>query len=462
MSHFVSLAISRPEDLLFGHSPRPLSLPNGMVIGGGVVYPELNFTLPAMEISADTLPEVRRQYQEMIEGACQRAVELQAPGLVVEFELLPEMTRNPEWGADLTALLRKTLDRFAQSDDLKSALRVTPNDIREFERPPRMRSGPLWEQMERSFELCAQAGATFLSIESTGGKEIHDDAILYADLPVVALALGVFASRDMAYLWDMIVAVADKYQVIAASDTACGFGNTAMVLAEAHHIPRLWAALIRVMTVPRSLVAYERGAVGPGKDCAYEGPYLKAITGCPISLEGAEAACAHLSPVGNIARAAADLWSNESVQNVKLLGGMAPTVSLEQLVYATRLMNTALAQGKPAAQLLQGWFVDSDGRFDPQAYVLRPDVVIQLAGEIVHEPTPYQRTRRAALSGLELLRKGHASGAFQLSRSEVTWLDRLSRQADDLPETEAALLERMIPLIDPAKIRLDQYDLGAE
>jgi uroporphyrinogen-III decarboxylase len=46
-------------------------------------------------------------------------------------------------------------------------------------------------------------------------------------------------------------------------------------------------------------------AGGPSKDCAYEGPFLKAITGYPIAMEGAEAACAHSSPVGNIAKAAA-------------------------------------------------------------------------------------------------------------------------------------------------------------
>ena len=36
--------------------------------------------------------------------------------------------------------------------------------------------------MVRSFELCAQAGADLLSIESTGGKEVHDDALLNGDL----------------------------------------------------------------------------------------------------------------------------------------------------------------------------------------------------------------------------------------------------------------------------------------
>lgn len=461
MPHFDKLAISSPEELIFGHSPHPLRLSNGMVIGGGTVYPELNFTLPPMEISEATLPQVFQQYRDMIQGACIRAVELQVPGLVVEFELLPEMTRMPEWGAEITAILRQTLDRYAQSDGLKSALRVTPNDIREFERPPRMRSGPLWEQMESSFDLCAQAGADFLSIESTGGKEIHDDAILYADVAAVALSLGVLASRDMAFLWDMIVRVAAKHGAIAASDTACGFGNTAMVLAEARHIPRIWAAVIRVMTVARSLVAFERGALGPGKDCAYEGPYIKAITGYPISLEGSEAACAHLSPVGNIAKATADLWSNESVQNVKLLGGMAPTVSLEQLAYATRLMNTTLAEGHQAARTLQGWLVKSDTHFDPQAYVLRPDVVIHLAGEIIQEPTAYRRTRRAAQAALALLRQAHADGAFQLSKVEINWLNRLSRQADALPEAEDELIAQTLPNIDQSKIRLDQYEFAS-
>ncbi len=459
METYDHLAIEHSDDLIFGHSPRPLTLANGLIIGGGTVYPELNFTLPAMSIAADTMPEIREQYSQIIENACARAVDLHLQGLVVEFELLPEMTRTPEWGAEITAILRRTLDRFAQSDGLKSALRVTPNDIREFERPPHMRSGSLWDDMVRCFELCAQAGADLLSIESTGGKEIHDDAILYADVPSVAFALGVLGPRDMTFLWDMIVKVAKQNGALPAGDTACGFANTAMVLAETRHIPRVWAALIRVMSVARSLVAFERGAVGPGKDCAYEGPYIKAITGYPISLEGAEAAVAHASPVGNIAKATADLWSNESVQNIKLLGGAAPTVSLEQLAYAARLMNAASDAGPQTALILRNLFVTSDTFYDPQAYVLRPDVVVDLAGEIIAEATPYRRVRRAALATLERLRKAYAAGLFQLSRSEVAWLDRLSAQSEQLPEAEEDLIEQMRELVDPQKIRLDQYEL---
>ena len=452
-----SLAISDLDEFVFGRCPHPLRVGHGLQIGAGRVHPEINFTLPPTSITSATMPAVRDEYAAMVDEVCARAVALQLPGLLVEFELLPELTAAPEWGAELTATLRAALDRHHERHGLACALRVTPNDLREFVRPPLMRSGEKWEQMLRSFELCADAGADLLAIESTGGKEVHDDALLAGDLPGVAFALGVLAPRDMANLWERIVAVAASHDAIASGDTACAFGNTAMVLAETHHIPRVWAAVIRVMTVARSLVAYECGAVGPSKDCAYEGPYIKAITGFPIALEGAEAACAHLSPVGNIARATADLWSNESVANVKLLGGMAPTVSLEQLGYATRLMNTASERGQ--ALVLRDLFVASDASLDPQAHVLRPDVVLELAGAIVEEPTPYLRVRRAALETLASLRDAHAAGELALARAELTWLARLSAAADELPEDEQTLIESVCAALDPGKVRLADYDL---
>ena len=454
---YTSLAIDDADEFVFGRAPHPLTVGRGLEIGAGTVHPELNFTLPPMSISVSTMPLVRSQYAAMIEDACARAAALKVPGLVVEFELLPELTEEPEWGAEVTAVLRDALDRYHDRHGLISALRVTPNDIRDFVRPPLMRAGEKWDRMIRSFELCAAAGADLLAIESTGGKELHDDALLAGDLRAAAFALGVLAPRDMAHLWDRIVQVAAAHGAVASGDTACGFGNTAMVLAETRSIPRVWAAVIRVMTVARSLVAYERGAVGPSKDCAYEGPYLKAITGFPIAMEGAEAACAHLSPVGNIARATADLWSNESVANVKLLGGMAPTVSMEQLAYAARLMNAATATGRELE--LRDLFVASDASLDPQAHVLAPDVVLELAGQIVEEPRPYGRVRRAALAALASLRQAHAAGALALSKPESSWLERLSAAADGLPEDEQELVEEMLGRVDRAKVRLDQYDL---
>lgn len=458
MKTFASLAIPNADDLVFGCAPHPVTLKSGLVIGGGQVYPELNFTLPPMLVNAETMPIVRREYTGMIEEVCTRALELYAPGLVVEFEMLPDMTLTPEWGIEIVTILRAALDRAA-AQGLRVGLRVTPNDIREFARPPILREGKLLDDMMRSFEGSARAGADLLAIESTGGKEIHDTALLNADLPAITFALGVLASRDMAFLWDQIVEISERCGAIPSGDSACGFANTAMVLAETHNIPRVLAALIRVMTVPRSLVAYERGAVGPSKDCAYEGPFIKAITGCPIALEGAEAACAHRSPIGNIAKASADLWSNESVQNVRLLGGMAPTVSVEQLIYAARLMNTATDKG--SAHTLRDLFAASDGALDPQAYILRPDVVVELSRRIIEEPTAYLRTRRAGLETLASLRGAQSNGEINLPRVELRWLDRLSKAMDAIPEDEAELTAEVLPTLDLSKVRLDQYGLEA-
>jgi len=459
MPIFTKLAIDSIDDFYFGRCPHPLTLKNGMVIGGGTVFPEINFTLPEMTIEETSMEKVRSQYRDMISGITKRAVELNIPGLIVEFELLPDLTLTPQWGAEITTILREELDSLQSKHGILVGLRVTPNDIREFARPPILRKGEFVDKMYRSFELCALAGADMLSIESTGGKEVHDDAILQGDLLTSVFSLGILASRDMKDLWTNISNISKETGAIPAGDTACGFANTAMVLAEQRYIPRVWAAVMRVLAVARSLVAYEAGAIGPSKDCAYEGPYIKAITGYPISMEGSEAACAHFSPVGNIARAVTDLWSNESVNNVRLLSGMAPTVSLEQLIYATRLMNVAGSQGNQAARILRDWMTESDAYLDPQAYVLMPSIILKLSKEIIAEPTPYLRTVRAAIATLEILRKAHANQELSLSRMELRWLDKLSKQSDHLPEDENELINLIVPRIDQSKVRLNEYGL---
>ena len=98
MPEFHSLAIQDLNSFIFGSCPHPVLLKNGLSIGGGLVYPELNFTLPGMIVDADSMPEVRKEYTQMITGASKRAVELNAPGLVIEFELLPDLTFNSGMG----------------------------------------------------------------------------------------------------------------------------------------------------------------------------------------------------------------------------------------------------------------------------------------------------------------------------------------------------------------------------
>ncbi len=459
MKTFETLAYRNVDDFVYGDAPHPVRCKNGMVIGGGLVYPELNFTLPPMIIDDSTYPEAREQYRQMITGALTRAHELGAPGLVVEVELLPPMTLKPEWGIDTTRLVRDIMFDFEVKKGLKSVMRLTPNDTREFTRPPRLRSGEYFDSMIATFEGAAKAGADFLSVESTGGKEVHDDALINADLRQIIFALGVLGANDMRFLWEHIVGVAQANGSIAAGDSACGFGNTAMVLAEKGMLPGLFAAVVRVITVSRALVAFEAGAQGPSKDCAYEGPYLKAITGAPIAMEGKSAACAHLSPVGNVAACVADMWSNESVQNIKLLAGMAPTVSMEQLIYDCRLMNTAKADGPDSARKLQKWLADSDSLLSPQAYVLRPDVVFEISRAIVGKSDPYQRAKIGAIAAVNALRKAVADKAVTVPQRELRWLDTMEDQLAEVPDTAQESWEIMQKELDLSKFRPEEYGL---
>jgi methanol--5-hydroxybenzimidazolylcobamide Co-methyltransferase len=460
MNQFKQLAIETSSELLFGVAPTPLVTRDGLCIGGGMVYPELNFTLPPMFVDQSTMVEVRAQYQQIIRGALQRAVELEAPGLVVEFETLPPMTENPAWGIELTRIL---LEDMAQARDrwgLKSVLRITPNDTREMERPPRMRDGALFEAMMETFDGCAAAGAELLSIESVGGKEVHDDALMAGDIRAVMFGLCVLGVRDMRFLWTELRKIAERHGVHAAGDTACGFGNTAMVLAEQKMIPRVFAAVVRAISAVRTLACYECGAVGPGKDCGYENPILKAITGFPMAMEGKTAACAHLSPVGNVAAAACDTWSNESVQNIKLLGGMAPTCYAEQLIYDCRLMNQALADGREAVRLYQKWMVRSDAALDPQAYVIAPESAIRIGRAIVGAPDAYRAGQAAGIAAVQLLREAHRAGALKVAPREVSWLERIEKGLEALPPSESAFIAEMMGEVDTTKFVAADYEVG--
>ena len=459
--YFKSLAISDPLELIFGVAPKPVTTKSGMVIGGGTVYPELNFTLPTMSIDAGTMPEVRRNYEQIIEGALRRAADLEAPGVVIEFETLPPMTEHPQWGLDIAKVLLEGMAREKDRSGLKSVLRMTPNDNREFERPPLMRRGRYWEAMLELFEGSAAAGAELLSIESVGGKELHDEALVNGDLAGSIFSLCILGERDMRFLWTHLQKIADRHGVKCAGDTACGFGNTAMVLAEQKMIPRVFAAVVRAVTAVRSLVAYECGAVGPGKDCGYENPILKAITGFPMAMEGKTSACAHLSPMGNLAAACCDTWSNESVQNIKLLGGMAPTCYMEQLAYDCRLMNTARSHGKEAARQLQSWLVESDVATDPQAFIISPESSVALAQTIVSCDSHYHAGVAVARKAVELLRDAHDRGKLRIAPNEVIWFDTLNDALDELPESESEFIARQLAAADKSKFLPAEYGLKA-
>lgn len=455
---YSKLAYSNLNDFVYGTCPKPVRTKSGLVIGGGTVYPELNFTLDGMNVNETTVKETYKTYSEIINDALKRAKELYAPGVVLEYETLPDFTEHPEWAIEVNRIIIETMKEYSDKYGLKLALRTTLNDMREMERPPVMRSGRYWEAMLKGFEGCAKGGADFLSIESTGGKELHDDALVNAEIKQVIFSLGVLGTRDMKFLWKNIVDIAEENNCYAAGDSACGFANTAMVLAEKGFIPKSFAAVVRVAAFPRSLVAYEMGAVGPSKDCAYEGPYIKAITGVPIAMEGKTAACAHFSPIGNISAAVADLWSNESVQEIKLLSGMAPTVYMEQLIYDCRLMNMAAEKGKILE--FRDLLVDSDKKLDVQAYVLRPDVVFEISKEVIKEKSPFIRTKLAAQLAVEKIKKAIADNEVQADKRDNRYLDMMAEQIEEIPDDEEKFYHEIKDEINESKFLPKEYELA--
>lgn len=459
MPRFTQLAIDNADDLLFGTAPKPLTTRSGMTLGGGQVYPEINFTLPTMTVDESTMPTAVDHYRRIIAEVLKRAGELGAPGVVVEFETVPPLTEHPDWGMEIVKILLDGMAAEADASGLKSVLRMTPNDNREFERPPVMRSGYWLDNMLELFERSAEAGAELLSIESVGGKEIHDEALQFGDLGQVIFSQCVMGCRDMTWLWTKLSDIAAKHNVHAAGDTACGFANTAMVLAEQKMIPHVFAAVVRAVSAVRTLVAYECGAVGPGKDCGYENIICKAITGFPMAHEGKTAACAHLSPVGNVAAAACDTWSNESVQHIKLLGGMAPTCSMESLVYDCRLFNTAASGGAADTRRLRDWLVASDVGLDPQALVLSPGAAVAIGRAIVEAPNHYQSGIAAARTAITICREAHEAGTLQLNDRETPWLDMMDQSLDALPADESAFIDQMMAVVDTTKFLPAEYGL---
>ena len=451
-----TLAVNSPKDLLFGYAPKPVNCGFGLTIGNGTVFPEVNFTLPVMDVSRATWPEVIAHYEEMATNILKRAVAMKVPGIVLEFEQLPQMTSTPEWGAEITALLERHLKQCYEKYGLKGAARIAPADIRG---PagvkgvkPVMRHGELWEQLNRSFDLCIQAGGDLISIESIGGKELHDEGLMYGDTRAIVFSLGVLACRDVTWLWSQISDKCEKSgHSVSAGDTACGFADTSMVLAYQKMLPDVLAAVDRAMSGVRTLKAVENGAKGPSKDCGYENPIVKAITGIPISQEGKSATCAHFSDVGNISATMCDLWSNESVQNIRLLSGNAPEAYTELLAYDCKLMNIANAHKQ--GHIFQSWMTESDENVTAIGTVLTPNSVFEIAKAIVAEDTDYHRTVAAGKAALNIIQKSVDGKKLNLGKKELTWLNRLHKEFAELPKDENVLAEEMVEkhghLFDP-------------
>ena len=93
---YKSLAYENTKDFIFGKAKKPVTLNNGLTIGNGTVLPEINFTLSSITVNKKNMPKVKKQYREIVTDIYKRARELKVPNLIVEIELLPPTTYNPD------------------------------------------------------------------------------------------------------------------------------------------------------------------------------------------------------------------------------------------------------------------------------------------------------------------------------------------------------------------------------
>ncbi|HPP44212.1 MAG TPA: methyltransferase MtaB domain-containing protein, partial [Methanomassiliicoccaceae archaeon] len=274
--------------------------------------------------------------------------------------------------------------------------------------------------------------------------------------------IGYLGSLDMEWLWPQIVEIAKKNKIRAGGDTNCAGANTSMFMAGGYldkDIPRTFSAVTRAIAAARTLVAIESGATGPDKDCGYEGPILKAISGRPSAQEGKGAQCAHCDMMGNLIAQVCDLWSNESVEYHPEFGGSSVQCWLGNIGYEAALMNTAkqLKQDK----LLRDLYMATDRYRSPESFILAYDNAYKIGQAIVENGNDiYLRAKAAGMTAARLIEEESKAGKLKLSKHEQDMLRRIITDLSALPDEQGKFVDQClkaykdIPMFNPKN-----YDL---
>ncbi|KXS42389.1 MAG: methanol:corrinoid methyltransferase [Methanolobus sp. T82-4] len=457
VNRFTEMAYSDADEMVFGNAKKPVKAGLGLEIGAGYTTAEVNYA-PRPE-AGETKEKLVNEYQRITKDIMSRMVQVGFPSVVLETEHVQQMTNNPEWGAAVAHAQKTIMEEYYEEYGIKCALRHTPGDIRENKEFMELRGDKLNVVVE-SFEQVAESGADLLSIESMGGKEIFDYAVLRNDIAGMLYAIGCLGTMDMEFLWQEIAGIAQKKGVTAAGDTDCAQANTAMFIAGGlldKNLAHTLAIIARAISAPRSLAAYESGAVGPGKDCGYENIIVKAISGMPMSFEGKTSTCAHSDVMGNLIMQCCDLWSNESVEYHGEFGGTTVQCWAESLNYDCALMNTALKSGNE--KILRDLLMASDRFRDPQSYILAYDNAYKVGEAIVKDGDDiYLRAKNAAVECCNLLNdsEGLDMTKFEIAALEkaTSELNALTSESDTFMSDNLEKFKAEVPVFKPENYAL--------
>ena len=437
---FTKMAYDNPDDMLFGHAKKPISYGLGIKVGAGRVIPELNYApRPGTEKSVE---RITKEYVNYIsKDAITRALTLGFPDLQLETEWIAQMGTVPGMGASVVAGQKAITEKYHKEYGINLAVRHTIPDQREAEQGLRGGMDKKFGYPEKFIECCEIAcenGADVLSVESVGGKEFADYAVTHGDITAFLFGVGYLGSIDMEHIWTDMVSIAKKNKVIAGGDTYCSGANTSMFMAGGlldNDVQRTFSAITRCIAAARTMVAEECGATGPDKDCGYEGPIIKAITGMPAAQEGKNCQCAHADLQGNLIAQCADLWSNESVEYHPEFGGSSVQCWLGSLGYEVALMNTAIATGQ--AKILRDLYMTTDRTRGPEGYILAYDNAWRVGKAIASEGNNYYlRAKAGALEGAKIIKEGYDKKELILTKKQLDMINKITKDLEALPDDE--------------------------
>ena len=453
------MAYENADDMIFGHAQHPVSYGFGLKVGAGYVIPEVNYApRPGTEKDPEKL---RKEYVDYIsKDVLNRAVTVGFPDVQLETEWVSQMG-NPKMATPVVEGQKAICEKFHEEYGINCAVRQTIPDQREAEEGYRPGMGGKHAYPEALFqcaEIACENGADVLSCETLGGKELADYAVTNGDITAFLFGVGYLGSIDMTYIWEQCVDICKKHKTIPGGDTNCSGANVAMFMAGGYldnDVQRTFSAVTRAISAARTLAACEAGAVGPDKDCGYEGVICKAIAGKPTAQEGKNCQCAHCDLQGNLIAQAADLWSNESVEYHPEFGGTSVQCWLGSIGYEASLMNTAIQMGQ--AKTLRDLYMYSDRARGPEGYILAYDNAYKIGQAIAENgDNIYLRAKAAGLTAAKIIKGGYEGKEIQLTNKQLEVLETIIKDLEALPDSEDKFFEYcdkkykdLVPLYNP-------------
>ena len=444
VKRFTKMEYKSADELIFGFSKKPVSYGFGLKIGAGKVIPEINYApRPGTEKEPEKL---RKEYVDYItKDILDRAITVGFPDVQLETEWVSQMNQV-KLSAPVVAGQTELCEKYHEEYGLNCGTRQTVPDQREADhglRPGMDKNRAYPEKLFECAEIACENGCNNLSVESVGGKEFADYAVTNGDIVAFLFGVGYLGTIDMTWLWQQFADIAKKNKAVAGGDTNCSGANVSMFMAggmQDNDVQRTFSAVTRCISAARTLAAWESGAIGPDKDCGYEGPIVKAIAGMPTSQEGKNCQCAHCDLQGNLMAQCCDLWSNESVEYHPEFGGSSVQCWLGSLGYEVSLMNTSIQLKQE--KTLRDLYMFSDRFRGPEAYVLAYNHAYEVGKAIAAEGEHlYNRALAAGLTGAKIILKGYDSKELALTNKQLETLKDIIKRFEALPAEESKFVE---------------------